>query len=108
MLEICDCCFYRPTARNWPRSSEFGNWPGAWRRTTATSQRFPKCSKRSPPASIAGADRTKCCAAYAALLKTLCLASEKVERKRRARAQHHLRPRYASSPEGHAESRLLL
>jgi DDE superfamily endonuclease len=35
--------FLPPTARNWPRSSEFGNWHGAWRPTIATSQRFPKC-----------------------------------------------------------------
>ena len=57
-----------------PQSSEFGNWPSAWQRITASSPAWTTCSPQSTYASIVGRTRILCCAGYAALFKTLCLA----------------------------------
>ncbi len=75
MLEICGCCFCRPTARNLPRSNglETGRRLATHNRYFATLPEVLK-AVNGLLRSLAP-DRTKCCAAYAALLKTLCLVA---------------------------------
>jgi len=65
--------FLPPYSRSCPPSSESGNSPGVWQRTTGTSQRSRLSWRLSRPASVVSSGQTLRSAVYAASLKTLCL-----------------------------------